>query len=84
MRFSLRRIPLWVRISTTVVAVLAGILLTSTLLTAWGVGNRTSGGAHSSGGQTQMSDHGGSGGDHNSRADHSGGNHGSGSGHSGS
>lgn len=77
------RIPLWIRVSVSVVAVLAGILLSTMLVSASGVGDRSgSAEGHGSGGGTEMTDDGGSGGDHSSRGDRSGGDH-SGGDHSG-
>jgi hypothetical protein len=79
---TIRRLPIWVRVTGIVALVLAGVLATSMALTAVVAGDqRGSGGGHGSGGTEMHSgsspgDH--AGGDHSSRTDHSGDDHGSG------
>lgn len=78
------RVPIWVRVSVITGVVLVGVLLSTMLLAAGGVGDRDdSGGGHGSGGEMEMdsddsSGGHGSGGEMETDSDDSSGGHGSG------
>jgi uncharacterized membrane protein YgcG len=84
---AMSRVPIWIRVSVITGVVLVGVLLSTMLLAASGIGDRgDSGGGHGSGAELEMEmemDSDGSGGDHSSGGDHgSGGDRGSGGDHS--
>jgi hypothetical protein len=84
-RRRLARVPIWVRISVITALVLVGILLSTIVLGASGVGDRDRGSGHGAAGGMELrhdpSDGTQSGGDHGAGGGHTGGDHGSGSEH---
>jgi hypothetical protein len=87
----LGRVPIWVRVSGIVTAIMVGVLLSTTLLAAGGVGDRNGGGSGSPGSSRELpiTYKSGAGGDHTGRdhslthdsgagGDHTGGDHSSG------